>query len=101
MPKPKRKRYVKSKRKKFDSKGKQNNSTRSRRKKKKLLNKNRGKPDGDHNTSKRRIPRHGHVISEDFDIEDDSGNLRKKPRSDQNDDQRFNTEKHHKKQHKF
>ena len=101
VPKPKRKRYVKPKRKKFDSKGKQNNSTRSRRKKKKLSNKNRGKPNGNHNTSKRRIPRHGHVISEDFDIEDDSGNLRKKPRSDQNDDQRFNTEKHHKKQHKF
>ena len=42
----------------------------------------------------------GSANSEDYDIEDEGGNI-KQQSFDQNDDQRFNTEKHHKKQHKF
>ena len=44
---------------------------------------------------------HRHIISEDYDIEEVGGNARNQNKTDQNDDQRFNTEKHHKQQHKF
>ena len=101
VPKPKRKRYVKSKKQRFDSKDKQGGSKKPHRKKKKFSNKNRRKSKEHYNKPKRKTPRHGHVINEDFDIEHDGGNVRNKSSSDQIDEQRFNTEKHHKKQHKF
>ena len=50
------------------------------------------------NTDKKNYKRKhksGNFLSEDYDIEEDSKN------SEQNDDYKFNTEKHHKKQHKF
>ena len=53
------------------------------------------------NVSDRKKQRHRHIISEDYDIEEVGGNAKKQNNTDQNDDQRFNTEKHHKQQHKF
>ena len=43
----------------------------------------------------------GRVFSEDFDVVVDGNTLESEKNSDFQDDQRFNTEKHHKKQHKF
>ena len=48
--------------------------------------------------------RTGRVFSEEFDIEDDShntGNRISEDSQDSKDDTKFNTEKHHKRQHKF
>ena len=53
------------------------------------------------NDSNRKKQRHRHIISEDYDIEEVSGNIKKQDNNDHSDDQRFNTEKHHKQQHKF
>ena len=53
---------------------------------------------------KRRPQRTGRVFSEEFDIEDDShnsGNQISEDSQDSKDDTKFNTEKHHKRQHKF
>ena len=41
------------------------------------------------------------IFSEDFDIIADGNTIESEKNSDFQDDQRFNTEKHHKKQHKF
>ena len=41
------------------------------------------------------------IFSEDFDIIADGNIIESEKNSDFQDDQRFNTEKHHKKQHKF
>ena len=43
----------------------------------------------------------GRVFSEDFDVIVDGNSAELEKNSDLQDDQRFNTEKHHKKQHKF
>jgi len=48
---------------------------------------------------KGKFRRHGHLISEEFDIEEDNSNINNQ--HDNADDDKFNTEKHHKKQHKF
>ena len=53
---------------------------------------------------KQRPQRTGRVFSEEFDIEDDSrntGNQISEDSQDSRDDAKFNTEKHHKRQHKF
>ena len=53
---------------------------------------------------KRKHQRTGRVFSEEFDIEDDShntGNQISEDLQDSRDDTKFNTEKHHKRQHKF
>ena len=76
-----------------------------KRKKKKFSNENQGKQKKHDYASNRKKQkqkqRHRHIISEDYDIEDLGGNAIKNNDSGQNDDQRFNTEKHHKQQHKF
>jgi len=53
---------------------------------------------------KQRHQKTGRVFSEEFDIEDDSqntGNQISEDSQDSKDDAKFNTEKHHKRQHKF
>ena len=100
VPEPKRKRHPKRKKKKFHSRNKNNKPRKNQRGKKNYSDRNQNKQKNHHSNSNRKKPRHGHIISEDYDIEDESGNI-KQQSSDQNDDQRFNTEKHHKKQHKF
>ena len=100
VPEPKRKRYPKKKRKKFKSRNKNNKPRKNSRGKKSSSDNNQNKQKNHHSHSSRNKPRHGHIISEDYDIEDGGGNI-KQQSFDQNDDQRFNTEKHHKKQHKF
>ena len=101
VPQPKRKRFANSKKKKFVFKNKNKNSR--KRKKKKFSNENQGKQKKHDYASnrKKQKQRHRHIISEDYDIEDLGGNAIKNNDSGQNDDQRFNTEKHHKQQHKF
>ena len=100
VPEPKRKRYPKRKKKKFKSRNKNNKPRKNQRGKKNFSERNQNKQKNHHGHSNRNKPRHGHIISEDYDIEDVGGNI-KQQSFDQNDDQRFNTEKHHKKQHKF
>ena len=100
VPEPKRKRHPKRKKKKFKSRNKNNKPRKNQRGKKNYSDRNQNKQKNHHSHSNRKQPRHGHIISEDYDIEDEGGNI-KQQNSDQNDDQRFNTEKHHKKQHKF
>ena len=99
VPKPRRKRHVKTKKKKFDSKGKKR---KPHQKKKKLSNNNQGMSKGHHHNKKnRKKSKYRHLISDDFDIEEDNGNVINESNDNKKDDQRFNTEKHHKKQHKF
>jgi len=50
---------------------------------------------------KRRHPRSGRVFSEEFDIEEEGTNTNLKNSDENIEDQKFNTEKHHKQQHKF
>ena len=50
---------------------------------------------------KRKKYQHRNIFSEDYIIENDTGNDRKTDSMSENDDHRFNTEQHHKKQHKF
>ena len=50
---------------------------------------------------KRKPPRSGRVFSEEFDIEEESTNTNTNVSDENIDDQKFNTEKHHKQQHKF
>ena len=98
VPNPKRKRYGRGKKKKFNSKNKLKDK---KNKKKKKSNKNQRKQNKYYDVSNRKKQRHRHIISEDYDIEEVDGNTKKQNSSDYNDDQRFNTEKHHKQQHKF
>lgn len=100
VPKPKRKRRTvyKGKRQHQD---KQNESAQNRKR-----NKHQKKKKHVHNQSKiqkqkRRPPRSGRVFSEEFDIEEDSTNTNTNASDENIDDQKFNTEKHHKQQHKF
>ena len=92
VPNPKRKRYGSGKKRKFIHKNK---------KKKKYSIKNQRKQNKHYNASNKKNQRHRHIISEDYDIEEESGDTKKQNNNDHNDDQRFNTEEHHKKQHKF
>lgn len=80
VPKPHRKKSVRKKRRKYLSKyKKQKNHKKNRNNKKNYMRKHKS----------------GNFLSDDYDIEEDGNN------SEQNDDYKFNTEKHHKKQHKF
>ena len=99
VPNPKRKRYGSGKKRKFIHKNKPKDL--KNKKKKKYSTKNQRKQNKHYNASNRKKQRHRHIISEDYDIEEESGDTKKQNNNDHNDDQRFNTEEHHKKQHKF
>ncbi len=95
VPKPKRKKRTKNKRK----------NPKSNYRLKKSFSKNRkGKPLKRKKESRynyKKNVREGRVFSEDYIIEDESNNSNSTSGNENMDDQRFNTEKHHKKQHKF
>jgi hypothetical protein len=100
VPKPKRKRRTvyKGKQQRHD---KQGESAQNQKK-----NKHPKKKQHVHNQSKiqkqkRRPPRSGRVFSEEFDIEEESTSTNTNVSDENIDDQKFNTEKHHKQQHKF
>ena len=100
VPKPKRKRRTvyKGKRQHQD---KQDESAQNRKK-----NKHPKKKKHVHNQSKiqkqkRKPPRSGRIFSEEFDIEEEGTNTNTNVSDENIDDQKFNTEKHHKQQHKF
>ena len=52
-------------------------------------------------TSRSNRSKKSRVFPEDFDVIVDGNTIESEKNSDFQDDQRFNTEKHHKKQHKF
>ena len=100
VPKPKRKRRTvyKGKRQHQD---KQDESAQNRKK-----NKHPKKKKHVHNQSKiqkqkRKPPRSGRLFSEEFDIEEEGTNTNPNESDENIEDQKFNTEKHHKQQHKF
>ena len=100
VPKPKRKRRTvyKGKRQHQD---KQDESAQNRKK-----NKHPKKKKHVHNQSKiqkqkRKPPRSGRIFSEEFDIEEEGTNTNTNVSDENIEDQKFNTEKHHKQQHKF
>ena len=100
VPKPKRKRRTVYKGKRQHQK-KQDESEQNRKK-----NKHPKKKKHVHNQSKiqkqkRRPPRSGRVFSEEFDIEEEGTNTNTNVSDENVEDQKFNTEKHHKQQHKF
>tara|TARA_B100000029_G_scaffold377282_1_gene371938 strand:+ start:1024 stop:2091 length:1068 start_codon:yes stop_codon:yes gene_type:complete len=68
-------------------------------------NKKHGRPYKKHNNrneqQKRRPPRTGRVFSEEFDIEDDGPKKDNWVSEENPEDAKFNTEKHHKRQHKL
>jgi len=100
VPKPKRKRRTVYKGKRQHQK-KQNESAQNRKK-----NKHPKKKKHVHNQSKiqkqkRKPPRSGRIFSEEFDIEEEGTNTNTNVSDENIEDQKFNTEKHHKQQHKF
>ena len=99
VPNPKRKKYGSGKKRKFIHKNKPKDL--KNKKKKKYSAKNQRKQNKHYNASNRKKQHHRHIISEDYDIEEVSGKTKKQSNNDHNDDQRFNTEEHHKQQHKF
>jgi len=97
VPKPRRKRRSASK----DQKTQQSTKGPKKQGRSGRPNKKRHKHGGQ---KKRKHQRTGRVFSEEFDIEDNShnpGNRISENLQDLTDDTKFNTEKHHKKQHKF
>ena len=99
VPNPKRKKYIRGKKKKFNPRSKPKDL--KGKKKKGYSNKSQKKNSKHYNASNRKKQHHRHIISEDYDIEEVGGNTKKQNNNDHNDDQRFNTEEHHKQQHKF
>ena len=99
VPTPKRKRHAGQKKKKFNVKKKYKNPR--NKKKKTFSNQSQNKQKRHRNSSNFKSQRFKHVISEGYHIEDTNGNSKKNDDINQNDDERFNTEKHHKQQHKF
>ena len=100
VPKPRRRRKpsVKQQKKTSSDKDKKPNSF-SRPKKHKP-----SKPKNPNQNKRRRPPRSGRVFSEEFDIEDDGqskGNQVSEDTGVSKEDDKFNTIKHHKRQHKF
>ena len=100
VPNPKRKRRTvyKGKRQHQDKK---DESAQNRKK-----NKHPKKKKHVHNQSKiqkqkRKPPRSGRIFSEEFDIEEEGTNTNTNVSDENVEDQKFNTEKHHKQQHKF
>ena len=99
VPKPKRRRRSSSKSKKHNhnrSKTRRNKNKRSKQKYYSSRKKSNLQTGDKQHYQKKRTPRHGHLLSEEFDIEEDN----RKPKNNPSDDN-FNTEQHHKKQHKF
>ena len=100
VPKPRRRRKSTPRPQQSQPRGRLKKYENSDRPNKKGLNKS-----GTQKQNKRqKLPRSGRVFSEEFDIEDDSqnvGNRVSEEHKDSRDDAKFNTEKHHKRQHKF
>ncbi len=100
VPKPRRRRKSTPRPQQSQPRGRLKKYENSDRPNKKRFNKS-----GTQNQNKRqKLPRSGRVFSEEFDIEDDSqnvGNRVSEEHKDSRDDAKFNTEKHHKRQHKF
>tara|TARA_B100001113_G_scaffold125071_1_gene102055 strand:- start:364 stop:1446 length:1083 start_codon:yes stop_codon:yes gene_type:complete len=99
VPKPKRKKIIKTNNKQTKTK---NNKKKRYKKHRKHDNSGAKKTRANsHSKSKnKKGSRYKNIFSEDYIIEDD-GNKKNRNKTNENDDQRFNTEKHHKKQHKF
>ena len=100
VPKPKRKRATFYKRKR-QRQNKQENSGQNHKNKKRSRKRKHVHNQNKIQTQKRRHPRSGRVFSEEFDIEEESTNTNPSDFDDNIEDQQFNTEKHHKQQHKF
>tara|TARA_B100001750_G_scaffold210217_1_gene190603 strand:- start:722 stop:1807 length:1086 start_codon:yes stop_codon:yes gene_type:complete len=100
VPKPKRKRRTIYKGKRHHHE-KQKESAQNRKKNKHPKKKKNVHDQSKIRKKKRRPPRSGRVFSEEFDIEEDSTNTNTNVSDENIDDQKFNTEKHHKQQHKF
>ena len=94
----KQKKMERSKKAGFDKinsykKVKNTRSSKKNKKKYNLIKKNKVKRSSKSNTNR--------IFSEEFDVIVDGNTIQSEKSSDIQDDQRFNTEKHHKKQHKF
>ena len=100
VPKPKRKdrTIYKGKR---QRQNKQDESAQHHKKKKHPKKKKHGHNQNKIQKQKQRHPRSGRVFSEEFDIEEEDANTNLKDLDENIEDQKFNTEKHHKQQHKF
>jgi|TARA_B110001454_G_C12713798_1_gene431770 hypothetical protein len=100
VPKPKRRRKASQRPRQNHPVDKNKKQKKSNRSHKKRYAKNSNQNQSQH----RRPPRTGRVLSEEFDIEDDShnnGNQVSDSSRDPQEDEKFNTVKHHKKQHEF
>ena len=101
VPKPKRRRRSANKNKNHNKNKK--HRTKNKRNKQKYYPSGKTpkfQPREKQHKQKKRTPRHGHLLSEEFDIEEDNRAGNEKPNNPKDDD-KFNTEMHHKKQHKF
>jgi len=100
VPKPKRKRRTIYKGKR-QRQNKQDESAQHHKKKKHPKKKKHGHNQNKIQKQKQMHPRSGRVFSEEFDIEEEDANTNLKDLDENIEDQKFNTEKHHKQQHKF
>ena len=102
VPKPKRRKRSSNKSKKHNQNKNKTHRNKNKKNKQKYYSggkKGNFKAGNKHRNHKKRTPGHGHIFSEEFDIEEDN---RGNNKSDSyKDDDKFNTEQHHKKQHKF
>ena len=102
VPKPKRRKRSSNKSKKHNHNNNKKHRNKNKKNKQKYYSsrkKGNFKAGNKHRNQKKRTPGHGHIFSEEFDIEEDN---RGNTKSDSyKDDDKFNTEQHHKKQHKF
>ena len=102
VPKPKRRKRSSNKSKKNNHNNNKKHRNKNKKNKQKYYSsrkKGNFKAGNKHRNQKKRTPGHGHIFSEEFDIEEDN---RGNTKSDSyKDDDKFNTEQHHKKQHKF
>ena len=102
VPKPKRRKRSSNKSKKHNHNNNKKHRNKNKKNKQKYYSsrkKGNFKAGNKHRNQKKRTPGHGHIFSEEFDIEEDN---RGNNKSDSyKDDDKFNTEQHHKKQHKF
>ncbi len=100
VPKPKRKNHLRTRKQKTNHNFKSKKSSK-RNKKKKYLNLQKSNKSFQKHKPHKKQKRHGHVFSEDYTIEEENKHDANNSENENKDDQRFNTEKHHKKQHKF
>ena len=102
VPKPKRRKRSSNKSKKHNHNNNKKHRNKNKKNKQKYYSsgkKGNFKAGNKHRNQKKRNPVRGHIFSEEFDIEEDN---RGNTKSDSyKDDDKFNTEQHHKKQHKF